>query len=191
MRVVIVHTQAWIKCTVLICVYDAMHMFVNVCGVCRQTGDRPGGEPERLVPGEPVEEPQTVARAGTRLQHRYRLLLKRRMWCNLEAGYGGGAGGHCELFPSVSRRRHSSLFGATAADRLGADVAADGREGANEHAQYVAGWSGEWRRQRAEICFPEFLDIWWHKTKGQRSQTLRWTSTELIVCHRTSERSSR
>lgn len=47
----------------------------------------------------------------------------------------------CELFPSVSLflRRHSSLLGAAAADRLGADVAADGREGANEHAQYVAG----------------------------------------------------
>lgn len=96
---------------------------------------------------------------------------------------------------SLSLRRHSSLFGAAAADRLGADVAADGREGANEHAQYVAGWSGEWRRQRAEICFPGFLDIWWHKTKGQRSPNMKifygsWTSTELLVCHRTTERSS-
>lgn len=103
----------------------------------------------------------------------------------------------CKLFPSLSLflRRHSSLLGAAAADRLGADVAADGREGANEHAQYVAGWSGEWRRQRAEICFPGFLDIWWHKTKDQRSPNMKifygsWTSTELLVCHRTTERSS-
>lgn len=72
--------------------------------------------------------------------------------------YSGGAGSHLWVISfCLSLRRHSSLLGAAAADRLGADVAADGREGANEHAQYVAGWSGEWRRQRAEICFPGLM----------------------------------
>lgn len=37
--------------------------------------------------------------------------------------------------------------------------------------------------------------VWWHKTKGQRSPNMKifygsWTSTELTVCHRTTERSS-
>lgn len=41
-----------------------------ICPVLRETGDWPGGEPERLVLGEPLEEPQTLACAGTRLQHR-------------------------------------------------------------------------------------------------------------------------
>lgn len=47
---------------------------VQVCKlpcVLREAGDRPGGEPERLVPGEPLEEPQALARAGAGLQHRY------------------------------------------------------------------------------------------------------------------------
>lgn len=37
--------------------------------------------------------------------------------------------------------------------------------------------------------------VWWHKTKGQRSPNMKifygsWTSTELLVCHRTTEGSS-
>ncbi len=43
------------------------------------------------------------------------------------------------MFVFLSCRRHSSLPGKIEANRLGADVAADGREGANEHAEYVAG----------------------------------------------------
>lgn len=35
----------------------------------RQAGDWAGGEPKRLVFGQPVEKPQTVAGPGTRLQH--------------------------------------------------------------------------------------------------------------------------
>lgn len=40
--------------------------------------------------------------------------------------------------------------------------------------------------------FPWFLDIWWHQTKDQRSPNMKifygsWTSTELTVCHRTTE----
>lgn len=82
---------------------------------------------------------------------------------------------------SLSHRRHSSLLGATAADWLGADVAADGREGANEHAQYVAGWSGVWRRQHTEICFGGFFGTFdgtrW-KVRGH--QTVRSSMDQLV-----------
>lgn len=43
------------------------------------------------------------------------------------------------VFCSLSCRRYSSVLRTTAANRLGADVAADSGKGANEHAQHVIG----------------------------------------------------
>lgn len=40
-----------------------------VFAVFRSAGSGSGGKPERLVPGEPVEEPSTLAGSGQRLQH--------------------------------------------------------------------------------------------------------------------------
>ena len=56
-----------------------------------------------------------------------------------------------DSFPLLSRRRHPSLPGATADNRLGADVAADGRAGADEHAQYIARGSGKRQKSIKQI----------------------------------------
>lgn len=90
------------------------------------------------------------------------------------------------LFPS--RRCHSSLLGATAANRLGADVAADGREGANEHAQYIAGWSGQGHVRPTENSGKYVFSVRAAAAGGQLSFSLRMNQsrdswgTHRIVC---------
>lgn len=80
----------------------------------------------------------------------------------------------------LSCRCHSSVFGETAANRLGADVEADSREGANEHAQHITGRPGQGnlqppRTQNTDTVqiseSPVVLKLPWSMAKRRKHQS--------------------
>ena len=82
--------------------------------------------------------------------------------------------------PPLCCRRHSSLPGTTAANQLGTDVAADGRKGANEHAQYLTRRPGRehlWVLLRIPLSHTQATD---GVRKTVKYVTHTWSQLHLI-----------